>query len=136
MLRKLLIFKACPERDSNPQGLLHQILSLARLPIPPSGRASLFATYNAIKNLPRLKPDISTRSTLRYLPRRGLLHGTLLVILAAQVYLINDQRGSFSFENILDAFDTSFQYLALTTVEFLGQLDDRPLALGSHVNVV
>ena len=29
--------KACPERDSNPQGLLHQILSLARLPIPPSG---------------------------------------------------------------------------------------------------
>jgi hypothetical protein len=30
----------CPERDSNPQGLLHQILSLARLPIPPSGRGN------------------------------------------------------------------------------------------------
>jgi hypothetical protein len=34
-------YSSCPERDSNPQGLLHQILSLARLPIPPSGRASL-----------------------------------------------------------------------------------------------
>ena len=32
----------CPERDSNPQGFLHQILSLARLPIPPSGHGLTF----------------------------------------------------------------------------------------------
>jgi hypothetical protein len=37
-LRNLLMFSTCPERDSNPQGFLHQILSLARLPIPPPGR--------------------------------------------------------------------------------------------------
>ena len=36
-LRNMLMLRQCPERDSNPQGLLHQILSLARLPIPPSG---------------------------------------------------------------------------------------------------
>jgi hypothetical protein len=36
-LRNVFIVKDCPERDSNPQGLLHQILSLARLPIPPPG---------------------------------------------------------------------------------------------------
>ena len=44
-LRNLLMFSTCPERDSNPQGLLHQILSLARLPIPPSGPRSFTACY-------------------------------------------------------------------------------------------
>ena len=38
----------CPERDSNPQGLLHQILSLARLPIPPSGRACNHALTKSV----------------------------------------------------------------------------------------
>ena len=43
-----------------------------------------------------------------HLSHRRLLRGTLLVILAAQVHLIDDQRRSFFFEEIFDAFDTSF----------------------------
>ena len=58
------------------------------------------------------------------------------MILAAQVHLIDYQRRSFSFEEIFDAFDTSFQYLGLATVEFLGQLDDSTLALRSDIDVM
>jgi hypothetical protein len=135
----------CPERDSNPQGLLHQILSLARLPIPPPGRRFSYSTpskhahalrvNSVLLPLPRVvaeeallepahrsqavvknshgevRPHQTPRATssfpnrlaeqvrsktysgqrlFRGLPNRGLLRAILLVILSAQVDLVND----------------------------------------------
>jgi hypothetical protein len=99
----------CPERDSNPQGLLHQILSLARLPIPPPGLA---LTYRlAIEQTPlqhnakqfhhsrhaKIRPD-TRRSTLDLLRNGRLLpQGPLFVMFAAKVNFRDNQRSPLAF---------------------------------------